>query len=62
MSKEDKKLIKFGIVMVFFLGAFLLIGNEDAKEEVNQYKFYCEMVESKNWPDYKGIYTKECKK
>lgn len=49
---------------IIFIAALIsliaLISNMAHEDDVAQQEHYCEMVKTKSWPDYKGIYKKHC--
>lgn len=46
------------IALLLLLG---IVGRMDTEDEEAAAVTYCENVRDKVWPDYKGIYKKECK-
>lgn len=51
--------IILGLVVLLML--FGVVGAMDYQDEQEEAIAYCENVRDKVWPDYKGIYKKECK-
>lgn len=50
-----------GAAVVIALIALLgLVGNMDYQDEIAEADLYCKNVHELIWPDYKGIYEKEC--
>lgn len=54
--------IKFGpwlaaLAAVLALG---IVGRMDADDAQLEADHYCEMVKAGHWPDYKGIYRRQC--
>lgn len=41
---------------------FAGVSEADYNDALDQHAQYCQMVEDKAWPDFKGIYEKECGK
>lgn len=42
------------------LAALGVVGNMDYQDEIAEADLYCKNVHELIWPDYKGIYGKEC--
>lgn len=53
--------MKIALSVLAFLSVFAIIGAIDYKDEEVALIEYCDNVRNKIWPDYKGIYKKECK-
>lgn len=51
------KAVLFILVLLAFLS---IVGKFDLIDEENETRIYCDMVKDGVWPDYKGIYEKEC--
>lgn len=52
--------IIFGLVAIIVM-LYGIVGRMDMEDEEAAAVAYCENVRDKVWPDYKGIYKKECK-
>lgn len=58
---DDAKLAACAGLLVGAIGGGLAyVGNTDFAEETRQQVEYCENVEAKVWPDYRGNYANEC--
>lgn len=49
------------LLLFIIAGLFMLVNTMAFEDEVEDHKFYCEMVEQGAHPDYKGIYNEVCK-
>jgi hypothetical protein len=52
--------MKFALTVIALIGLIALVNNMTHDDEVSDQEHYCEMVKTKSWPDYKGIYKKHC--
>lgn len=50
------------VKLALLASIFGLVGAVDYHEQEEARDYYCEMVQSRLWPDYKGIYSTECEK
>ena len=48
------------LAVVALIGLIALANNMTYDDEISDQEHYCEMVKTKTWPDYKGIYKKQC--
>ena len=49
-------------IMLLCVGAMVSVAmSMSFQDEMKQQEFYCEMVQEKAWPDYRGIAAAECK-
>lgn len=46
---------------IALIAAFALVSTFDKEEEDRQVKEYCSKVKDGSWPDYKSMYSTECK-
>lgn len=55
--------MKTTVVLLALLGLLLgIAGHFDYEDQRVDQSQYCEMVKAKLWPDFRGIYLKECGK
>ena len=52
--------MKYIILFIVFSLIYAFASESDYQEAVRSHRVYCEMVKDGVWPDYKGIYGKEC--
>ena len=50
--------IALGLQIVVLIG---IVGHMDYQDEILEASRYCANVYEGTWPDYRGIYEKECK-
>lgn len=62
MQQREKKLLWEVLAIAAILLVLGIVGNMDYADELREAQAYCNNVADGIWPDYKGIYQKECKK
>lgn len=57
-TKDNFYRIAIGMAILIALG---VVGTMDYDDAVLEVDMYCQNVHAGHWPDYNGIYQKECK-
>lgn len=55
------KQLSFAVLSVAVLAMLLVVGSMTHEDAQAERAFYCAMVETGDWPDYKGIAKGECR-
>jgi len=60
--KPCRKMFLGLICSLLVIILFAIVANMDYEDSVSNNYEYCVMVEKGAWPDFKGIFEKECEK